>query len=513
MAIELITPQVVVQATNVDSPDFRSAEFHRQREDWLKADDILGGTPRIREKKDKYMPQFEDEDDEDYKLRVDSVYLYSGFTDTVDGLTGMVFAKDPQLGEDVAKEIVEHWEDIDGNGTHGDLFIKAAFSNSLAKGFSLLMVDFPSVDPSTMDLGQFRRLGLRPYWLRFDAQQVINFRTQRRGSRLYVTLLVIIETVQEPRGEYGYTDVVQWRVYQHAFGKTPKEDVISWKIMRQDDTDKSFRVHKSGVYSGVDEIPWSVTYTGRVEGVFECKSPIAQILYMIIAVLGLESDHMHGLHKSAIPIFVTIGRPYDPNKAEEKLRLGYNTAIEIPDPAGKAFYVESEGKALGQVADKIEKIKAEIARVGLSMLEKSTTQVESFESKRLDRAQQDSRIATAVRSHGDAIERCLRFHAMFMGLKPEQGGSITLNRDFESLALDPALIDKYILLVETGRLSLRTFFNILIAGKALPRGFNWEDEKKQIETENGGALPVIGKPLQVPEDDNQDPNKEPIIVQ
>src|SRR5690606_14245484 len=116
-------------------------------------------------------------------------------------------------------------------------------------------------------------------------------------------------------------------------------------------------------------------------------------------------------------------------------------------------------------------IQQRMAALGLSMLQQQTRAAETAEAKRLDKSEHDSELSNVARSSEDAANEALALHAMWMGL-PE-GGSITVNRDFESQMMDAQMVTALAALVPH-KMSLDTFWDLMIQGEILPDTFDRE---------------------------------------
>ena len=86
--------------------------------------DLWEGAEKVRDMGHEYLPQAPGEDAANYAIRLKRSVYHNFYRRTVEGLTGLIFRKDPVLGEDVPPLIAEHWENIDLCGTHGDVFLR-----------------------------------------------------------------------------------------------------------------------------------------------------------------------------------------------------------------------------------------------------------------------------------------------------------------------------------------------------------------------------------------------------
>jgi hypothetical protein len=125
----------------------------------------------------------------------------------------MVFRVDPVFAEDVPDQIRELWENLDNQGTHGDVFVKELFDDALIAGHSFILVDYPQVE----NADELRRrdemeAGFRPYWLHVKKDSVINWWDTIENGRRVLDWVVIKELVDTEDGEFGHMHIEQYRV-------------------------------------------------------------------------------------------------------------------------------------------------------------------------------------------------------------------------------------------------------------------------------------------------------------
>jgi hypothetical protein len=232
---------------------------------------------------------------------------------------------------------------------------------------------------------------------------------------------------------------------------------------------------------------------------------LLDLAYVNITHYQVHSDRLQSMHKAGVPIFVRIGYEQAGGEKDAPIVVGPNTAMDIPI-GGDAKYVEHAGTALGDMRQELQDLKADMAVLGLSMLMHETRAAETFEAKRIDKAEQDSALATKARRLQDGIEAALQFHAEFLGPRPgsttpQSGGSYRVNREFERLQLTGQDIEAYAARVRENQLSLETLWDIMARAGHLPEDFDADVERDRIEQ---GAM------LRAPADDRDvDPDDEP----
>jgi hypothetical protein len=111
-----------VAATDKDLPSTLSKAAKAQAAAVEIVRDLMGGTDQLHSKGPIYLPKAPGEEPANYSVRLQRAEFHNFYRRTVEGLVGLIFRKDPVLGDDVPAPIREQWENIDNAGTHGDVF-------------------------------------------------------------------------------------------------------------------------------------------------------------------------------------------------------------------------------------------------------------------------------------------------------------------------------------------------------------------------------------------------------
>ena len=424
----------------------------------------------------QYLPRHPKETGDNYYIRLARPTFFNAFLRTLDGLVGMVFRRNPVLGEDVPKQIVEHWENIDNAGTHADVFLKQVFHDAMEAGHAFVLIDYPKVaNPETVTVAEEKELGLRPYWVHVRAEDVFSFVTMQVASRTVLEEVVIRQRTYERDGRFGQKLVTRFRVYTREIirqdGQEPQLGV-TYHVWQVGDDGVPFPTEEKGVLGGMTAIPLVPVY-GRKAGYFQSRPPLMDLAWLNILHYQTNSDFHHASHLGCVPMLVTIGASVD-----GEIEIGPNTSIALPEGAD-AKWVETSGAALGHTRQILQDIEGQQAVMGLSLLARETRQAETAEAKRLDKSEKDSALTSAARSLEDAVELALQFHAQFLGIR--DGGSVSVNRDFEQQQMSSAKIDAIGRLVQAGDLSPETLWQTLIEkGGVLPDDFDPEVERDRI---------------------------------
>lgn len=474
-------------AKDVDLPSTLSKAAEAQVGAVVLCRDLMGGTDKFRERSTVYLPKAPGEDAQNYAVRLRRSVLHNYFRRTVEGLVGLIFRKDPVLGDDVPPAIrgeSGHWENIDNAGTHGDVFAADLAQDALIAGHAAILVEFPAtggVQSAADELpakGKRATAKIRPYWIPIRKENILSWRTTVEDGRTVLTQVVLKECTMVPDGEFGEKMQTRYRVlYRDDAG------VVGFRLLAITENKVVVTVDE-GTYPTQEEIPIAEVVTSGRRSLFESDPPLKDVADLNVAHYQQWSDYATSIHKTCVPIFVTTGMDprTDPDGNPIDLVLGPNSGIDIPNPEGDAKYVSHDGAALGSCEKALENLKSDIGSLGLAMLAPQKRAAETAEAKRMDKASSDSALSKTARGLQDGIERALQFHANYLRLS--DGGSIQINRDFEGLLMDAPVMAAYGILTEKVGLPPRVVLRVLQQGGRIPE----DEDLDKLEMEMEAAM-------------------------
>ncbi|HST21680.1 MAG TPA: DUF4055 domain-containing protein, partial [Blastocatellia bacterium] len=368
----------------------------------------------MRELKGKYLPKFPAEDPEVYADRVSTAVCFDATGQTKNGLVGLIFRKTPTLGETTDKRIVDQLENVDLAGTHWTVFTKEFEDLAVEFGHSIIVVDMPPKKVGATHEDDFDP-GNRPYWLKYRADQAINWCTKQVGGQTILEQITFEECTTEKDGRFGEKEVTRYRVF-FLEGKQ-----VKWELYRKQKgeggEDIPVRV-EFGVFENVTEIPLSVAY-GEKTGFLTSKPPLLKQALLNIKHFQQSSEFDNTLHIVGYPMLCS-----DDADADESTIKAVGPAIQVKVPRGSnVWYAEPEGSSLQWQDKNLENKERQMAAMGLSFLAEKVQVQETATENKIKHGERTSALATMAVSLKDALERSLAFHAQFIGLKAEQGGT------------------------------------------------------------------------------------------
>lgn len=379
--------------------------------------DVIAGTQRIRDKKADYMKRFPKESNASWDLRVGTATLFNLTKKTRDIMTGLVFQDPIELQPDIDADIVTLWENIDNQGTHGDVFCRQMFERSF-EGYAAILVDAPAI--KTEDAEQEQNLGIRPYWVLYTADQIWNwrYRVNPVSKKKELSLMVLREVALEQVGKFLSKSVVRFRVYNLDLNGVITLEV--WLEKREGPNDSQPTYVQEGKTTVINskQIPIGIM---REIG----EMPILQD----VALKNLEhiqtySDYKSIIHKTCVPIPVRTG--YQQPEGSPALTNSGDMLIDIPI-GGKFDYAEVKGTSIESVRQSLLDMREDISLMGLSILADKTAKVDLTATEALlNNIGETAELRVMARSAQDCIELCLGFTAEFLGLDAVKGGSVVM---------------------------------------------------------------------------------------
>lgn len=429
--------------------------------------DLAGGNERVKHRTTVYLPKAPGEDPENYRVRLERSVFYNVFGRTIEGLTGLVFVKDPRLSADVPVQIrgepavdgaatEGHWENIDLCGTHGDVFLRTLLQDALIAGHAGILVEFPRTDGVQTHADE--QALIRPYWIPILKDNIVSWRTEVEAGRVVLRQLVLRECTMVPDGAFGEVEQTRYRVLWN------NGEQVGFQLL-EIAKDKTVIEVDAGLYANQTEIPFAEIITSGRESLLVSRPPLVDVAYLNVAHYQESSDYKTSIHKTNVPIFVTTG--VDTEGAA--LVVSPNVALSLPTGAD-AKYVSHDGAALTESKASLDDLKADMGTLGLSMLAPQKRAAETVEAKRIDKQGSDSALGVTARGLEDGTERALGFHAKYLGLP--SGGSIAINRSFDESVMDAATMLAYAELADKIGLPLKLVLEALQQGGRIAPSVN-----------------------------------------
>lgn len=484
-----------------DRPDIPHPAYKRMEARSKRCRALWGGTDEIREGEETYLPRLEGESDESYNYRLVLCAVSNAFKRTVKACVGLLFETRPTLGDDMPSELTTFAESVDGERKHFAVFLKELSTEALIDGHAGIVTEYPRVtdivaknpnlvsqaaveNPSAVSADDEARLGLRPYWIKVLAEDVIKQVYSKVNGVTRLVLLIVREVSEERVGRFGLRTVKRYRVYERGADSVTCQ---VWKAVSREAPAPEDQ--QPIVLRNLKEIPWSPLIAGEVISKVETTPPLLDLADLNIEHHQVKTEIRNLSSLACVPTIKRKGAtqipdPDDPNALIfPPITLGPRNTIEVPEN-GDAEWMSPDVTVLEPHQRNLTEIKADMGAAGMAFLAPDTRAAETAEAKRLDAAAQNATLGTFASNVKDCAESAFGHAGAYMGTT---GGSVTVNTDFENTVMDAQTMQAYGYLASIGKLSIETLLGALERGKRLPAGFDVDDEVRRILSE--GRLP------------------------
>lgn len=440
---------------------------------------------------------------EAYKLRA---LFYNAMGRTVDGLSGAIFQKAPALK--MPERIRDHAKDVTLTGASAELFGLRTTREVLTTGRYGVLVEMAGPDAPEQ----------RPYWAGYRAEDVIAWRTERRGGDLVLTCVVLRENIEEqdPKDEFATTACEQYRVLMLAPGKTDSTVYTQqiWRKAEGGDKEKpTWVVVDEAIPSRravpLDFIPFVFIGPTSTAADIE-KPPLVDLADVNLSHYRNMADLEHGLHHVGVPQLVISGNVAGGN-SNGPLDFGSGVAICL-DTGGDAKILQADGELLGALERADERKRKLMATLGARLLEEQAGAAETATAVGMRHSGEHATLRTVAQAIEQGLTMALQWHVWWMGTEatPEDTkATYELNKEFFAVKASPDEVRAALLAWQAGGISFETFYERLQKGGWSREGVTAEEELRAIEAEtppvpealvdaDPNAPPAPGSPPQPP---------------
>lgn len=450
--------------------DSKHEEYEEHYNQWERCEHAAEGQDEIHEYGIQYLPRLSGQTDQEYKGYRDRALFYNATQRTIDGLTGMMFLKPPVAEYPTAMESLV--ADITMSGLSLHQFAEMLAEEVVKIGRCGVLVDHPPM-AEAITLAQAQTLGMRPYMRMYDAEAIINWRTDRIQGVDMLTLVVLEEEYEIYEDEFKAECKTQWRVLdlpegnyrQRVFRKNEKGDFyVESELFPQSQGRPIARIPFE--FFGVRDNRPNVD-----------KPPLLDLVDVNLSHYRTTADYEHGLHFTGLPTPVVTGFYSDDQSAQ--LRIGSGTAWLLPDPAAKAFYLEFSGQGLSELREALRSKESMMATLGARILAPEKRTAETAQTAAIHRAGENSVLASIAQSISIGLTHCLEWMANWSGIAGDV--RIEINRDYIPQSMTHQDVAELVKSWQAGAISHQTLFDNLVKGDIIRPEVSFDDEKERID--------------------------------
>ncbi len=465
-------------------PSTESLAYQAMASTWYMLNSLLGGTAAMRAAGTDFLPQHDEESSHNYQERLMSSTLFNATELTLDHMVGQPFSDPVTPNTDVPDQVLELFDDIDMLGNNLSTFCREWFREGFAKAFCHVLVEFtpPANDPGAnptpgtpappRTLADDQKEGRRPFWSLIRPENVIFARAEMKDGVEQLTHVRIREFYTQ---QVGFAEIERMRIRVLEPGLFEVWEPVG------DDKDNPWVMTDSGE-SGIDIIPLVTFYANRT-GLMQGKSPLEDLGYLNVRHWQSTADQINILTVSRFPMLAVAGAV---DQSGASMRIGPRQLLGTRDPQGRFYYVEHTGAAIGAGQKDLDVLERSMSAYGATFLMKRPDR-ETATSRSIDKNETTSSLKDMVVRFVDTVKQALSLTARWMGIANNEGGTITINTDFDGAGINQAELLALIQARTNGDLSMETFLEELQRRGILSQNFVDTVNKQQLDREQAEA--------------------------
>ena len=491
----------------------RHPDYEANLPAWLRARDVIAGDDAVKAAGESYLPRLDSQTDDEYSAYKTRACFFNATSRTCDGFLGLLFRRDPEVKlpdrhAGVGGALRVFTDDVDLLGTSLFTFCKGVVGEILVLGRCGTLIDWGGSSASRT--GQHSED--RAYVVRYVAEDILNWQTQRINGRNVVTLVALREIVTKPDAEDSFVlnqvETIRVLKLESQPDGTTQYVVEIWEPAVADSSFRTGTKAANSLSGGKQD--WKLTerriplrlgkplplipfvFHGPRHSLPDVdKLPLADIITVNLDHYRLDADYKHGLHFTALPTAWVSG--FDKTS---DLRIGSSTAWVAETPGAVAGFLEFKGHGLSTFENAQDRNERQMAVLGSRMLEDTKRVGETAAAIELRQAGENSILMTLAMSVSDSISQVLRWVYWWNSTEPNpeslhsaNGESdpvlIQINTDFTAKGLTAMELTAIVGAWQAGAISQITMFDLFRKGEVLPTGRTDLEEQGLIKSEIG----------------------------
>lgn len=457
----------------------RHPDYLKQYDDWVMMSDLYEGASAVKAKRLQYLPPTEMELKEGiinipqeqrlqtprgqksrYQMRVDRSVFINGIARLVKYAMSSLFREEvilPPMSNDAMKKM---FANADKLGTEMEQFIHNIVTKAYVMGHMFVCIDMPKAS-EIKSLQDQQKQGIHPYLITLDPRQVLSWDVGVDANGNF-QLQWVIYTYEQSVSDGPFKAYTAYNFYKVWTTTT-------WELYRENQQKKGvIEFVESGV-NPIGVVPIVGIYTETIRQMVS-RPPLLEAGFLNLDHYRTYSGFNNGLMYHLNPVLTFIGV-----STEQEVRLNASTAVILPQGAD-AKYVEYTGGSLKIAKESADTLLTQMMESGLrtTMTFGSHTPAAAIRLARSD-------FNAFLLSVADNIEFAFRRIFQVAGLwvsQPlsDEAASITMNRDYDIVALDANMAQLLTDARNSGLISNKLWFKEMARGEVISQDLNVDQE-------------------------------------
>jgi hypothetical protein len=395
--------------------------------------DCIKGEQAIKAASTKYLPMpnsndMSVENQARYAAYLLRAVFYNTTQKTLYGLAGQVFTKDPVIELPSELEVLK--TDADGTNVNLTQLAKKCILKILAYGRSGILVDYPTIEEPASK-AQLEKGDIQPIIRVYNPWDIINWRTEKRGAKKVLSLVVLKETYEDPKDEFEVEILPQWRVLRltdmgyevsiYRQSGTRRRGLVGFEIAEGPFHPKNFNGEP------IDEIMFSFVGSESNDERIDLP-PLYDLAALNVAHYRNSADYEESCFfvGQPTPVFAGLSEQWVKEILKDKVVMGSRSAIPLPT-GGTAELLQADPNSMPKEAmDAKEK---QMVALGAKLVEEKVIERTATEAN-IDKSAEDSILVSSAKNVTMAFSWALEKSAQFVGASIESIKFI-LHTDFQ----------------------------------------------------------------------------------
>lgn len=448
-------------------------EYTTLSQRWSVCREVIAGEDVVKSRGEKYLPMavLKNHDEQvarynAYKMRTPFIpFTYMAYQVQ----HAMVFRRTPTV---LCSEEFKNsglLDNVDGKGNSLYQFASNAFDDLLQTGFGGILLDMPKVGPG-LTVYDAEQRGVRPYLTYYPAEKIINriFDNTTGISRL--KMVVLEEKVDVYRDEFTLLDRTRYRVL--AINDQGFYEQRIWTpVYNDNDEIEDMSVEVVPIYVNgqmIRYIPFVLMPTDYAD-----KPPLYDLAMMNIHHYQVMADYYNGLHKVTMPTGYITGYTPSDDDEDDEITLGGDVFITEENSDARFGMLSYAGEGMEHTKEGIDKIENLIAGIFMKSIAPDKKTSETAESAYVHRSGENARLATFARNISEDLSWIVEKYEEWNNFSGRV--EIQLNYDYETMSLDPNIINSIANIAGQGKFPLMCVYWILRQQELMDPDMTYED--------------------------------------
>jgi len=470
-----------VEAVNPSTP---SSAWREMSPKWSRVETLLGGTDSMRAAGKKYLPQHENEKDENYRERLDRAVLYNMTQDVLESLVGRPFSEPMKVSDDCPPVMRNILDDVDLQGNAVGVFCRKWFKEGLAKGLAHVLVDYPTLpalpEGETRTAATDQKDERRPYWVFIKPENLIAANSVVRDGREILTHARILEEEKIPHDTWGERTVKKVRV----FDCDPDQDVVTFRVFTLREDEKEWEETTPATQIDRPRIPLVTFYADRT-GLMTAKPPMEDLANLNVAHWQSDSDQRNVMTVARFPMLAVSGV----DDSGGKVVIGPKRVLSTPEATGRWYYVEHGGAAIAAGRQDLLDLEEKMSGHGAEFLRKKPGS-QTATARALDSAEATSPLEDVVQRFNDAVAQVMDVTGGWLGL--DEVGSVAVATDLGPETIEAADFDALKSARDRRDISRKTLLGEYQRRGVLSADFDADKDEEELRGEDVGGAATTG---------------------